>query len=161
MIFIFGVFKKYTYFCKLKKRNNNLDNSPMEKKEETPEKTCYSSDELQFFKELILQKRAEAAKNLELLNEAIAGNENEANDTAPTFKHLEEGSNVLSKEENARLAARQEKYIKDLDAALIRIENKTYGICRITGKLIPKERLMIVPHATTTVEGKMQEKKRR
>lgn len=133
----------------------------MEKKEATPEKTCYSSEELQFFKELILQKRAEAAKNLELLNEAIAGNENEANDTAPTFKNLEEGSNVLSKEENARLAARQEKYIKDLDAALIRIENKTYGICRITGKLIPKERLMIVPHATTTVEGKMQEKKRR
>ncbi len=133
----------------------------MEKKEATPEKTCYSSEELQVFRELILQKRAEAAKNLELLNEAIAGNENEANDTAPTFKNLEEGSNVLSKEENARLAARQEKYIKDLDAALIRIENKTYGICRITGKLIPKERLMIVPHATTTVEGKMQEKKRR
>ncbi len=133
----------------------------MEKKEATPEKTCYSSEELQFFKELILQKRAEAVKNLELLNEAIAGNENEANDTAPTFKNLEEGSNVLSKEENARLASRQEKYIKDLDAALIRIENKTYGICRITGKLIPKERLMIVPHATTTVEGKMQEKKQR
>lgn len=133
----------------------------MEKKEATPEKTCYSSEELQFFKELIFQKRAEAVKNLELLNEAIAGNENEANDTAPTFKNLEEGSNVLSKEENARLASRQEKYIKDLDAALIRIENKTYGICRITGKLIPKERLMIVPHATTTVEGKMQEKKQR
>ncbi len=133
----------------------------MEKKEATPVKTCYSSEELQVFKELILQKRAEAVKNLELLNEAIAGNENEANDTAPTFKNLEEGSNVLSKEENARLASRQEKYIKDLDAALIRIENKTYGICRITGKLIPKERLMIVPHATTTVEGKMQEKKRR
>jgi RNA polymerase-binding transcription factor DksA len=133
----------------------------MEKKEATLEKTCYSNEELQFFKDLILQKRAEAKKNLELLNEAIAGNENEANDTAPTFKNLEEGSNVLSKEENARLAARQEKYIKDLDAALIRIENKTYGICRITGKLIPKERLMVVPHATTTVEGKMQEKKRR
>ena len=133
----------------------------MEKKETTSEKTCYSAEELQFFKELILQKRAEAVKNLELLNEAIAGNENEANDTAPTFKNLEEGSNVLSKEENARLASRQEKYIKDLDAALIRIENKTYGICRITGKLIPKERLMIVPHATTTVEGKMQEKKQR
>jgi RNA polymerase-binding transcription factor DksA len=133
----------------------------MEKKEVTPEKNCYSNEELQFFKQLILQKRAEAQKNLELLNEAIAGNQNEANDTAPTFKNLEEGSNVLSKEENARLAARQEKYIKDLYAALIRIENKTYGICRITGKLIPKERLMIVPHATTTVEGKMQEKKRR
>ncbi len=133
----------------------------MEEIDATTQKNCYSNEELQFFKELILQKRAEAAKNLELLCEAIAGNENEANNTAPTFKNLEEGSNVLSKEENARLAARQEKYIKDLDAALIRIENKTYGICRITGKLIPKERLMIVPHATTTVEGKMQEKKHR
>ena len=68
---------------------------------------------------------------------------------------------MLSKEENSRLAARQQKFIKDLDAALIRIENKTYGICRVTGKLIPKERLMIVPHATMTIEAKMQEKKRR
>lgn len=133
----------------------------MDKKDATPEKNCYTEEELQFFREIILQKRADAVKNLELLKEAIAGNENEANDTAPTFKNLEEGSNVLSKEENARLAARQEKYIKDLDAALIRIKNNTYGICRITGKLIPKERLMVVPHATTTVEGKMQEKKRR
>ena len=133
----------------------------MEKKEVTPEKNCYSAEELQFFKELILQKREEAVKNLELLNEAVAGSENDVNDTAPTFKTLEEGSNVLSKEENSRLAARQQKFIKDLDAALVRIENKTYGICRVTGKLIPKERLMIVPHATMTIEAKMQEKKRR
>ena len=130
----------------------------MEKKEATPEKTCYSAEELQFFKELILQKREEAIKNLQLLNEAVAGS---SNDTAPTFKTLEEGSNVLSKEENSRLAARQQKFIKDLDAALVRIENKTYGICRVTGKLIPKERLMVVPHATMTIEAKMQEKKRR
>ena len=133
----------------------------MEKKEVIPEKNCYSAEDLQFFKELILQKREEAVKNLELLNEAVAGSVNDVNDTAPTFKTLEEGSNVLSKEENSRLAARQQKFIKDLDAALVRIENKTYGICRVTGKLIPKERLMIVPHATMTIEAKMQEKKRR
>lgn len=133
----------------------------MEKKENASEKTCYSAEELQFFKELILKKREEAIHSLELLNEAVAGGENDVTDTAPTFKTLEEGSNVLSKEENSRLAARQQKFIKDLDAALIRIENKTYGICRITGKLIPKERLMIVPHATMTIEAKMQEKKRR
>ncbi len=134
----------------------------MEKKKATPpEKTRYSDAELQEFKELILSKIATAEHDLEMLQQAVAGNENEANDTAPTFKTLEEGSNVLSKEENSRLAARQQKFIKDLDAALIRIENKTYGICRVTGKLIPKERLMIVPHATMTIEAKMQEKKRR
>lgn len=133
----------------------------MDNKENMPEKNCYSAEELEFFKKLIIEKRDEAIHNLELLNEAVAGGENDVNDTAPTFKTLEEGSNVLSKEENSRLAARQQKFIKDLDAALIRIENKTYGVCRITGKLIPKERLMIVPHATTTVEGKMLEKKLR
>lgn len=133
----------------------------MDTQENNNEKTCYSNEELQFFKELILQKRKEAIHNLELLNEAVAGSNNDVNDTAPTFKNLEEGRDVLSKEENAKLAVRQQKFIKDLDAALIRIENKTYGVCRITGKLIPKERLMIVPHATTTVEGKMLEKKNR
>ena len=127
----------------------------MEKKKTAPrEKTRYSEAELKEFKELILSKIATAEHDLEMLQQAVAGNENEANDTAPTFKTLEEGSNVLSKEENARLAARQQRFIRDLEAALIRIENGTYGICRITGKLIPKERLMIVPHATTTVEGK-------
>ena len=132
----------------------------MAKKAAKQEKTCYSPEELQEFKELILKKIEEAKRNLELQLQAMAGNENEANDTAPTFKTLEEGSNVLSKEENARLAARQQRFIRDLEAALIRIENGTYGICRITGKLIPKERLMIVPHATTSIEGKQQEKKR-
>lgn len=131
----------------------------MAKKVENQEKTCYSPEELQEFKELILKKIEEAKRNLDMQLQAMAGNENEANDTAPTFKTLEEGSNVLSKEENARLAARQQRFIRDLEAALIRIENGTYGICRITGKLIPKERLMIVPHATTTVEGKMAQKK--
>lgn len=133
----------------------------MEKKQPTPEKTCYSAEELQFFKELILKKREEAIKSLELLNEAVAGSQNDASDTAPTFKTLEEGSNVLLKEENQKLAARQQKFIRDLRAALIRIENGTYGICQATGKLIPKERLMIVPHATMTVEAKEASKKRR
>lgn len=127
--------------------------------EEKLEKNCYSAEELQEFKEIILEKMAEAKRNLEQLQAAIA---NEGLDeTAPTFKTLEEGSNVLSKEENSKLAARQQKFIKDLEAALIRIENRTYGICRITGKLIPKERLRIVPHTTTTVEGKMIEQKKR
>ena len=133
----------------------------MNKEIKTAEATRYSDEDLQFFKELILKKIEEAQHNLDLLKEAIAGNSNEANDTAPTFKTLEEGSNVLSKEENSRLAARQQKFIRDLQAALTRIENKTYGICRVTGKLIPKERLMIVPHATMTVEAKMAEKKNR
>ncbi len=124
------------------------------------EKNRYSPEELQEFKELILKKIAEAERNLEMLNEAVAGSQNDVNDTAPTFKTLEEGSNVLSKEENSRLAARQQKFIRDLRAALIRIENGTYGICQATGKLIPKERLMVVPHATMTVEAKLAQKRR-
>lgn len=118
------------------------------------EKTCYSAEELEEFKEIILNKMAEAKHNLELLQIAIAGDENSDSDTAPTFKTLEEGSTVLGKEENTKLAARQQKYIRDLEAALIRIENKTYGICKATGKLIPKERLRVVPHTTMTIEAK-------
>ena len=125
------------------------------------EKTRYSAEELQEFKELILSKIAKAEKDLEFLQQAVAGSENDVSDTAPTFKTLEEGSNVLLKEENQKLAARQQKFIRDLRAALIRIENGTYGICQATGKLIPKERLMIVPHATMTVEAKEASKKRR
>ena len=124
------------------------------------EKNKYSPEELQEFKDLILEKIAKAEKDLEMLQEAVAGNENEASDTAPTFKTLEEGSNVLLKEENQKLAARQQKFIRDLRAALIRIENGTYGICQATGKLIPKERLRIVPHATMTVEAKEASKRR-
>ena len=132
-------------------------------KEVTPqvEKNKYSPEELQEFKELILAKIAKAEKDLEMLQQAVAGSENDVSDTAPTFKTLEEGSNVLLKEENQKLAARQQKFIRDLRAALIRIENGTYGICQATGKLIPKERLMIVPHATMTVEAKEASKKRR
>ena len=124
-----------------------------------PERIRYSDEELAEFKELILEKLARARKDLELLNEHVAGKGNNADDTAPTFKVLEEGSNVLAKEENSQLAARQYKYIQNLENALIRIENKTYGVCRITGKLIPKERLRAVPHATLSVEAKMGQKK--
>lgn len=133
----------------------------MAKTEQSTEKKYYSSEELQEFKEIILKKIEEAQRNLDLLNAAVANEGNDVNDTSPTFKQLDEGRSVLSKEENSKLAARQLKFIKDLKAALIRIENKTYGICRVTGKLIPKERLRIVPHATMTVEAKeMQSKKR-
>lgn len=123
-------------------------------KEQAEEKKYYSSEELQEFKEIILKKIEEAKRNLEQLTAAVANDGNDVSDTSPTFKTLEEGSSVLSKEENAKLAARQQKFIKDLEAALIRIENKTYGICKVTGKLIPKERLMIVPHTTMTIEAK-------
>ncbi|MBQ7280922.1 MAG: TraR/DksA family transcriptional regulator [Bacteroidales bacterium] len=126
----------------------------MEETNNTKEKTCYSAEELQEFKELILKKIEEAKHNLEQLTQAVAGNENDVRDTSHTIMTIDDGQEVLAKEENSKLAARQMRFIKDLEAALIRIENKTYGICRITGKLIPKERLMIVPHATTTVEGK-------
>ena len=124
------------------------------------EKNCYSAEELQEFKELILQKLEKAEENLALLTAAVANEGSDISDTAPTFKLMEEGSNVLSKEENAKLAARQLKFIKDLKAALVRIENKTYGICKVPGKLIPKERLRVVPHTTMSVEAKLSQGKR-
>lgn len=124
------------------------------------EKNCYSAEELQEFKELILQKLEKAEENLALLTAAVANEGSDISDTAPTFKLMEEGSNVLSKEENAKLASRQLKFIKDLKAALVRIENKTYGICKVTGKLIPKERLRVVPHTTMSVEAKLSQGKR-
>ncbi len=131
----------------------------MENINNTPDKVRYSDEELAEFKELILERLARARKDLEMLNDNVSGGDNNADDTAPTFKVLEEGSNVLSKEENSQLAARQYKYIQNLENALIRIENKTYGVCRMTGKLIPKERLRAVPHATLSVEAKMGQKK--
>lgn len=131
----------------------------MENINNTPDKVRYSDEELAEFKELILERLARARKDLEMLNDNVSGGDNNADDTSPTFKILEEGSNVLSKEENSQLAARQYKYIQNLENALIRIENKTYGVCRMTGKLIPKERLRAVPHATLSVEAKMGQKK--
>ena len=117
----------------------------------------YSDEELQEFKEIILEKLARAKENLATLTEAFANDSNDISDTAPTFKILEEGSSVSSKEYNANMAARQQKF---LESALIRIENKTYGVCRVTGKLIPKERLRLVPHATLSVEAKLNQHKK-
>ena len=132
----------------------------MEETVNTSEKTRYSDEELAEFKELILERLAQARKDLALLQENVASS-NDSDDMAPTFKILEEGAAVLSKEENSALAVRQAKYIQNLENALIRIENKTYGICRVTGKLIPKERLRAVPHATLSVEAKMNQNKRK
>ena len=122
----------------------------------------YSDEELQEFKELILDKLSKARKDMESFKSAMNGSSgNDTTDTAPTFKILEEGQQTLFKEENAQLASRLVKYIKNLEAALVRIENKTYGICRVTGQLIPKERLRSVPHATLSMEAKLEDKKRK
>ncbi|MDE7397871.1 MAG: TraR/DksA C4-type zinc finger protein [Muribaculum sp.] len=119
------------------------------------EKLRYSDAELQEFKEVILNKLEQAQRDYELLKAQVTNSDgNDIADTSPTFKILEEGASTLSKEETGRLAQRQMKFIQHLQAALIRIENKTYGICRQTGKLIPKARLMAVPHATLSVEAK-------
>lgn len=123
-------------------------------------KNRYSDEELEEFKQIILAKLEKARKDLKMLTEAFANsNEHDISDTSPTFKVLEEGYQVNSKEENSKLAARQDKFIKALENALIRIENKTYGICRVTGKLISKERLRIVPHATLSIEAKLNQPK--
>lgn len=119
------------------------------------EKTRYSDEELAEFKEIILDKLEKAKQDYEILRASITHtSSNDTEDTSPTFKILEEGAATLSKEESGRLAQRQMKFIQHLEAALVRIENKTYGICRETGKLIPKERLKIVPHATLSIEAK-------
>ncbi len=124
----------------------------------TDNRTRYSDEELGEFKELIIRKLAEAKADYDLLKSTLSNKDNHGtDDTSPTFKLLEDGSDVLSKEETAQLAARQEKYIVSLQNALIRIENKTYGICRVTGKLIPKERLRSVPHATLGIDAKLNQ----
>jgi len=123
------------------------------------EKTRYTDEELQEFKDIILMKLEKAQKDYELLRNTIThGDGNDTQDTSPTFKVLEEGAAVLSKEEAGKLAQRQQKFIQHLQGALIRIENKTYGVCRVTGKLIPKERLRAVPHATLSMEAKANQK---
>jgi len=115
----------------------------------------YSENDLTEFKEIIDAKIKQAKKDLTLLQSAYKNDsDNSTNDTAPTFKSFEEGSKTMSKEANVQLAIRQEKFIRDLNNALLRIENKTYGICRVTGKLINKERLKLVPHATLSIEAK-------
>ena len=118
----------------------------------------YTDTELEEFKGIILKKLEDARHDFVLLTEAYTTkNENDTNDTSPTFKVLEEGAATLSKEEAGRLAQRQHKFIQHLQAALIRIENKTYGICRETGKLISKPRLRAVPHATLSMEAKSKQ----
>jgi RNA polymerase-binding transcription factor DksA len=123
------------------------------------EKTRYTDDELAEFKEIINQKLDKAKVDFDILKKTITHSEsNDTQDTSPTFKVLEEGAATLSKEEAGRLAQRQQKFIQHLQGALIRIENKTYGICRETGKLISKERLRAVPHATLSIDAKKNQR---
>jgi len=115
----------------------------------------YSDSDLKEFKDLINKKLTEAKEDLDLLKGSLSHNDDHGtNDTGRTFNMMEDGSDTLSREEVAQLASRQEKFVSSLNNALIRIENKTYGICRVTGKLIRKERLMLVPHATLSIEAK-------
>lgn len=119
------------------------------------ERVRYSDSDLAEFKQVILKKLEQAKADYELLRENIThSGDNDTQDTSPTFKVLEEGATTLSKEETGRLAAHQVKFIRNLEMALVRIENKTYGVCKTTGKLIPKERLLRVPHATECIEAK-------
>lgn len=122
------------------------------------EKTRYSDEELLEFKELIDKKLFDAREDLNQLKLSLSyADDNSTNDTASSFKMMEDGSETMSREETAQLASRQEKFISHLENALRRIENKTYGICRSTGKLIRKERLRLVPHATLSIEAKQQQ----
>ena len=123
------------------------------------DKNRYSDEQLEEFRQIILKKIEKAEQDLEILRETFANDKgNGTDDTAPQFKSFEEGSQTMSKEANAQLASRQERFIRDLNNALLRIENKTYGICRETGKLIEPERLRLVPHATLSMEAKNRQK---
>ncbi|HNM71126.1 MAG TPA: TraR/DksA C4-type zinc finger protein, partial [Flavobacteriales bacterium] len=121
---------------------------------ESSGKDRYSDHELEEFRQIINVKLDEARKDYELLKQTLANTDNNGTeDTSPSFKMIEDGSETLSREETAQLASRQEKFIKHLEDALLRIRNKTYGICRVTGRLISKERLRLVPHATLSIEA--------
>ena len=132
----------------------------MPKKKETteetkPEATKYSDKDLKEFEELIHVKLVQAKSDLEELKQSLSHEgDNSTDDTSPTFKMMEDGNDTMSREEVAQLASRQEKFIQALENALLRIKNRTYGVCRVTGKLIPKERLRLVPHATLSIEAK-------
>ena len=118
----------------------------------------YSDKDLAEFKELIMNKISEARKDLDMLRDSLSYHDDHGtNDTSPSFKMMEDGSETLSREETAQLAVRQEKFINSLEAALVRIENKTYGICRATGNLIRKERLRLGPHATLSISARERE----
>ena len=124
------------------------------------EKTRYSDEELVEFRDLILEKIRLAQRDYQQMMDVLTNKEgNGVDDTMPTYKTLEEGSMTQTREELTNMAARQQKFIQGLQAALVRIENKTYGVCRVTGKLIPKERLRAVPHATMSIEAKLASKK--
>ncbi|MDE6311906.1 MAG: TraR/DksA family transcriptional regulator [Muribaculaceae bacterium] len=126
-----------------------MDNAPVR----------YSDEELEEFRAIILKKLDTARRLFDELRESLSNNYgNDTADTSPTFKTLEEGANTLEQEATARLCERQRQFIEHLQAALVRIDNKTYGICRETGRLIPKERLRAVPHATLCVEAKLNRK---
>lgn len=115
----------------------------------------YTDADLKEFAAVIEEKLVKARADYEELKQSLSGNsDNSTDDTSPTFKMMEDGSETMSKEETAQLASRQEKFIMSLENALIRIKNKTYGVCRVTGKLIKKERLLLVPHATLSIEAK-------
>ena len=123
------------------------------------ERVRYGDADLAEFKQIILKKLEQARADYELLRSTIThSGDNDTEDTSPTFKVLEEGATTLAKEESGRLAAKQLKFIRNLEMALVRVENKTYGICKTTGKLIPKERLLRVPHATECIEAKEKRK---
>ncbi|MGE0567952.1 MAG: TraR/DksA family transcriptional regulator [Bacteroidia bacterium] len=140
------------------KKNSENEPTPFENTKDN--RTRYSDKELAEFKELILHKLKEAQDDYDLLKQTLSNEDNHGtDDTSPTFKLLEDGSDVMSKEETAQLAARQEKYIVNLKNALVRIENKSYGVCRVSGKLIPKERLRSVPHATLGIDAKLNQDK--
>jgi len=135
--------------------------TPMVKKQvstlEAGDKTRYTDQDLEEFRTIINNKLEEARKDYDLLKQTLANTDNNGTeDTSPSFKMIEDGSETLGREETAQLAGRQEKFIKHLEDALLRIRNKTYGICRVTGKLISKERLRLVPHATLSIEAKQQ-----
>ena len=134
----------------------------MKKQMKTKEINRYPDKDLEKFRVLIEEKIAKAQNDLELIRSAYMNDGNNGtDDTSPTFKAFEEGSETMSKEANTQLAIRQEKFIRDLKNALIRIENKTYGVCRVTGKLINAERLQLVPHATLSIEAKNMQKSHR
>ena len=119
------------------------------------EKNKYSESELQEFKEIIMKKMAEAKEDFEMLKGSLTHKDDHGtDDTGRSFNMMEDGSETLMREEMANLANRKEKFIKNLEMALVRIENGTYGVCRVTGKLIAKERLKLVPHATLSIEAK-------
>ena len=118
----------------------------------------YSDKDLKEFEDLIHEKLASAREDLDQLQRPLSHrDDNSTEDTAPTFKMMEDGSETMSREETAQLAARQQKFIQSLENALLRIKNKTYGVCRVTNKLIPKERLRLVPHATLSIEAKQRQ----